>query len=84
MPVLTAESVAASMDLPGQQLTTDEVNQASDWLKDQGLIEGQAVWGGGIPRPSLTGLGEAAAESKRSLRQQFSIDTPGDRERKTP
>jgi len=78
MPVLTAESVGASTDLPGQQLTTDEVNQASDWLKDQGLIEGQAVWGGGIPRPSLTSLGEGVAESKRSLREQFSLDTPSD------
>jgi hypothetical protein len=39
MPVLSAESIAASVDWAGQQLTTDEVNQASGWLKDQGLIE---------------------------------------------
>jgi hypothetical protein len=84
MPVLTAESVAASIDWPGQQLTTDEINQASDWLRDQGLIEGQAVWGGGIPRPRLTSLGEGAAESKRSLREQFSIDTRGDPRAEAP
>jgi predicted nucleotide-binding protein len=78
MPVLSAESITAAVDWAGQQLTTDEVNQASGWLKDQGLIEGQGVWGGGIPRPRLTSLGEAAAESKRSLREQFSIDASGD------
>jgi predicted nucleotide-binding protein len=74
MPVLTAESIAASVDWTGPDLTTDEVHQASDWLKDQGLIEGQGVWGGGIPRPRLTSLGEAFAESKRSLRDHFSLD----------
>jgi hypothetical protein len=71
MPVLSSEAIAAAVNWSDRELTTDEVNQASDWLKDQGLIEGQGVWGGGIPRPRLTSRGEAVAESTQSLRELF-------------
>ncbi|HEY9313835.1 nucleotide-binding protein [Williamsia sp.] len=67
-PALSAEAVASAVHWDEGELGTDEVNQASDWLNDEGLIEGQGTWGGGIPRPRLTTHGEKAATSGLGVR----------------
>jgi predicted nucleotide-binding protein len=60
-PILSPEAVAKS-GWAGPELSTDEVDRASVWLKEQGFIDGPEVWGGGVVRPSLTAIGELAAE----------------------
>ena len=44
-----------------------EAMSATSWLKDEGLITGTGVWGGGIPRPRITTKGERLIESGRSV-----------------
>lgn len=77
-PALSAEGVALSVHWRGQELTTDEVDRASVWLKNNGLIEGPATWGGGVVRPSLTGKGEVLIESGQAVRDFIAVPgTPG-------
>ncbi|MBF9435338.1 nucleotide-binding protein [Mycobacteroides chelonae] len=77
-PALSVEGVARSVDWREQELTTDEVDGASVWLKNNGLIEGLEAWGGGVVRPSLTGQGEALVESGRTVRDFVGVlGTPG-------
>lgn len=59
----------------GHAFTDTEVTDAQQWLHDQGLISGQAAWGGQIPRPSITTLGETVAESGQSV-NDWAIPTP--------
>lgn len=51
----------------GAPFETDEINAASRFLKDEGLIDGPGAWGGGIARPTLTSKGIRLAGSSRSV-----------------
>ncbi|MET3977402.1 hypothetical protein [Cellulosimicrobium sp. 4261] len=47
----------------GQPFSKSELHQASRWLRENGHIDGQGSWGGGIPRPSITAKGAQVVES---------------------
>lgn len=51
----------------GAPFENAEIDTASRFLKDEGLIEGQGAWGGGIVRPTLTSKGVRLAVSGRSV-----------------
>ncbi|WP_448623567.1 TIR domain-containing protein [Geodermatophilus sp. URMC 64] len=51
----------------GQEFTEEEIKAASNWLRDEGLLAGTAVMGGGVPRPSITTKGERVVESGRTV-----------------
>lgn len=61
----------------GLGFSQQEIEAATQWLAEKGLIRGQGSWGGGIPRPSLTAAGEDVVESKRSV-NDVSPNLPGD------
>ncbi|AEF43148.1 hypothetical protein [Hoyosella subflava] len=48
-------------------ITEPEVNAALDYLKDQGLVAGAGVWGGGVLRPRITSRGENQVASGLSV-----------------
>lgn len=70
-PVLMPDSIAQTTNWSAAPLTRDEVDSASVWLRDQGLLNGDATWGGGVPRPSITAKGESFADKGRSVRSLF-------------
>jgi hypothetical protein len=51
----------------GRTFTDLEIQGATDWLKDEGYIEGTSIYGGGVIRPVITTRGERVVESERSV-----------------
>lgn len=51
----------------GHEFTDDEINSATRWLSDEGLISGTLSYGGGVGRPVITTAGERVVESGRSV-----------------
>ncbi|MEV6340282.1 caspase family protein [Nocardia vinacea] len=68
MPTLNASDVGMSVGWAGAPFTDAEVNDASLWLRERGLLDGQGVWGGGIVRPRITPAGEQIADPGKSVR----------------
>jgi hypothetical protein len=54
------------------EVTRDELNDAVEWLKDEGYVEGIGTAQGVVVRPSLSTYGEKYAASGKSVR-----DLPG-------
>jgi DNA invertase Pin-like site-specific DNA recombinase len=67
-PVLKADGIATTVDWQGDPLTQPDVEQASDWLLEEGYLSGQSSWGHGVGRPSITARGEALADTAKSVR----------------
>jgi hypothetical protein len=70
-PVLMPDAIAQTTGWSAEPLTREEVDNASVWLRDQGLLSGDAAWGGGVPRPAITAKGESFADKGRSVRSMF-------------
>lgn len=67
-PVLNAADVAKTVDWQGHPLMTNEVAEASNWLKEEGYLTGPGAMGHGVVRPTITPRGEALADTGRSVR----------------
>lgn len=70
---MPAFNLANVMDLTawqGDPITQQEWDQATNYLRDRGLIDGQGTWGGGIPRPKLTVAGQDLIATGQSCRPQ--------------
>jgi hypothetical protein len=51
-----------------EPIETKEIAQATNYLKEQGLISGSGSFGGGVHRPSITSNGENQAATGMSVR----------------
>jgi len=60
----------------GQHFTAEEVAAATRWLKENDLLAGTSVLGGGVPRPKITAKGELVAESGRSVNEVVGSAAP--------
>jgi hypothetical protein len=63
-------------DYYGEPFTDQEVEAASDWLRDEEYIAGTSVWGAGVVRPTITTKGEKSVESKTSVNAQANPPAP--------
>jgi hypothetical protein len=75
-PALNAADIASTVDWQDEPLTTPEVEQASDWLLEEGYISGSSSSGHGVGRPSITPKGEAFADSGKSVRGGNEVARP--------
>lgn len=67
-PVLSAADIAETVGWTSDPITDEEAHSATSWLRDKGMLDGQGVWGGGVPRPQITPAGERLADSGKSVR----------------
>ncbi|MFI7527466.1 hypothetical protein [Nocardia salmonicida] len=58
----------ATASWQGEPITQGEWDQATLYLRDRGLIDGQGTWGGGILRPKLTVSGQDLVALGQSCR----------------
>lgn len=72
-PQLSEFSVSPFGSFFGRAFTDNEIRDAQLWLRDQGLISGQATWGGPIPRPFISDLGETVVESGQSVNDSAAL-----------
>jgi hypothetical protein len=55
---------------------TQEIERASDWLRDEGYIEGLSFAGHGVIRPVITSKGERLVESEQSVKADAQQPAP--------
>lgn len=57
-------------------MSEEEIVEARSWLKDKGLIDGMAAWGGEIIRASITNRAIELYDRETSLRAKFGPQKP--------
>jgi hypothetical protein len=67
-PTLDLEAIQEVSGWTADPLEPDEVDAATNYLKEEGYIDGQGAWGRGIFRPVITSSGERKAEEGTSVR----------------
>lgn len=55
------DEIQSTVEWASAPINSDEVDEATNYLKSEGLISGTASWGGGVVRPSITSAGEKQA-----------------------
>jgi hypothetical protein len=67
-PTLNLEAIQEVSGWAAEPLELHEVDAATNFLKEEGYIDGQGAWGRGIFRPVITSYGERKAEEGSSVR----------------
>jgi hypothetical protein len=67
-PAVDLDEIQELSGWKANPIRADEVDSATNFLKEEGYLSGQAAWGGGIYRPVITSRGERKAAEGTSVR----------------